>query len=553
MNMAASLARLPLLTAPVIKVRLDPDLTTPAILDGLLDGQFTVHGETHFIGRNVEWLNNPSDDIEWHIVLHKFFHAPGLVQRWLDTGDRRYLELCQTHMLSWIAMVPAGYIAADVTGRRIRNWVYALALLGGADPIFEQHIRASLVDQVLWLRDNLHPSRNHRTLELFAIFIAGVALERADWIDFGLQALAENAEADFLSDGAHVELSSHYHCIALRNFIETLEIADDNGISVPPRLRAIVAKASHFGRMLHKPDGMIPMLSDADTGNYRDLLGPGRKPELLEVFPDAGYAFLRDHTATTSDPMGSYLAFDFGDIGAGNHGHLDCLSIEFASKGRSLIVDPGRYSYHEATDPNWRAAFRSTHAHNLVTVDGYEQTRYHQGSKRMKLGGPAPAAKLVAAHQQPGFRLIHAKAQSAEYPVLLERRIIAHDAGWWLVHDRMHADEEHDYGLLFQLGPEAQNELNWLDQQTLRSPNLLILFRASHDFETEIEKGWIAPRYGEKQAAPRLANRMRAASGWYATLLLPFDREPPAVQFTAGSNFAEIDGVRIDLERGAAC
>ncbi len=553
MSAAVSLARASTSAAPSIRVRLDPELTTPALLDDLLDGGFTVHGETHHIGRDVDWLNNPSDDIEWHIVLHKFLHAPGLVQRWIDTSDRRYLDLCKTQILSWIDTVPPGFIAADVTGRRIRSWIYVITLLEGLEPTFVAQVRRSIAEQVEWLRSNLHPSRNHRTLELFAIFLAGVSLEHTEWIDFGLQELTLNALADFLPDGVHVELSSHYHCIALRNFIEALEISDDNGISVPSRLRDIVAKASHFGRVLHKPDGNIPQLSDADSGDYRALLGHGAKAELMEIFPTAGYAFLRDQAAVDGDRMGGYLAFDFGDIGAGNHGHMDCLSIEFASNGRSLIVDPGRYSYNETTLPNLRAAFRSTHAHNLVTVDGREQTRYYQGPKRMKIGGPAPAAKLVAAQMQKGFRYIHAQAQSAEYLVLLERRIIAHDAGWWLVHDNMVCNETHDYALTFQLGPEAQNELIWQDTVTLISPNLMMLFRASHDFEATTEQGWIAPSYGKKHAAPRIVSKQHASSGWYATLLCPFDHIPPAFAFAVGSDFVQVDGVRIDLERGVQC
>ena len=52
----------------------------------------------------------------------------------------------------WIAQVPPGFIAADVTGRRVRNWVYALALLDGAFAPLADAIEASLRQQVGWLR-----------------------------------------------------------------------------------------------------------------------------------------------------------------------------------------------------------------------------------------------------------------------------------------------------------------------------------------------------------------------------------------------------------------
>ncbi len=60
------------------------------------------------------------------------------------------------------------------------------------------------------------------------------------------------------------------------------------------------------------------------------------------------------------DPDGQYLVFDCGALGEGNHGHLDCLSFELAAFGRSLIVDPGRYTYFEGGPMNERAAFRGT-------------------------------------------------------------------------------------------------------------------------------------------------------------------------------------------------
>lgn len=546
-----------LLERPRVRVRLDPEICAPAVLDGLLEGRFTANGETHTIGDPVDWMNNPSDDIEWHIVLHKFFHAPALVHAWKASGDTRYLEICKTQVSSWIDRVAPGFIAADVTGRRIRNWVYMLALLDGDEPHFANRVEQSLRTQTGWLSRNLHPARNHRTLELFALFIASLWLGDGPSTDFALAALADNAEADFLPDGAHVELSSHYHCIALRNLVETIELARDNGLAVPQRLQDTVARACHFGHALHKPDGTIPMLSDADTGDYRALLGAPPELGKLEVFADAGYVFLRDDAALAGETHGSYLVFDCGDIGAGNHGHLDCLSFEFASRGRSLIVDPGRYSYNEKTVPNWRAAFRQTRAHNLVQVDGLEQTRYAQGPGRMKVRGPSPRARLTAAIDLGETRFVRAEARSAEYPVVLERGIVAHDRGWWLVCDRMAADSCHRYDLLFQLDPMAQDRAHLIElpggNRAVLSPNMLLVPLASHPSTLALEQGWIAPRYGEKHAAPRIVCSIEAANAWFATLIVPFDGDIPSIAFESDGAVARIDGAPIDLSSGAPC
>lgn len=532
---------------PVIRPRLDPELSGRAVLDQLLDGHFTVHGERHYIGDPVDWLCNPSADIEWHIVLHKMYHAPGLVQAFLVSGDERYLQLWQNHLRGWINVVEPGFIAADVTGRRIQNWVYALSLYlsGGCQAIdygFVEKVECSLGEQISWLRDNLHLSRNHRTLELLAIFIGSLWLQSEKGVAFALDALTDNAEADFLPDGVHVELSSHYHCVALRNFIDVIELAQDNDILVPHRLVQIIEKASCFARALHKPDGLIPMLGDADTGDYRAMLGAGAPLGRFALFPDAGYVFLRDEAAIAGDPDGQYLVFDCGPLGAGNHGHLDCLSFELAAFGRSLIVDPGRYTYFEGGAINARAAFRGTAAHNLIQVDGREQTAYSQGPKRMKIAGPAPAAELIAAQED----YVAARALSAEYDVILERRIMRGDAGWWLVRDHMISADKHDYDLRFQLSPETDGATHIIEltcgTRGVLSPNMLLIPLGSEAPQIFIEEGWVAPRYGLKLSAPRIRCHQHASSGWFATLLVPFAGVAPDAGFEASDK-----GYRIAL------
>ena len=87
-----------------------------------------------------------------------------------------------------------------------------------------------------------------------------------------------------------------------------------------------------------------------------------------------------------------FLVFDCGPLGDGGHGHYDALSIEMAS-GRPLVVDPGRFTYCD-DPPHWRRWFKSTAAHNTVTVDGLDQTPYHRGKPK---GGMARACLAAAA------------------------------------------------------------------------------------------------------------------------------------------------------------
>jgi hypothetical protein len=423
----------------------EPEITREKI-DGILSNNFNLNEESYPLPDRLDWLNNPSTDIEWAIMLHKFYYAVGLGIAFKETGDRRYADKWVELTSSWIATVPMDFLPSDVAGRRIQNWVFAHYYFVGecpteaVTPEFYVQFLASIHQQTSHLCQNLTPARNHRTLELYTIFLVAVVfpeLTDADtWLQFSIAELTKNAQTDLLDDGVHCELSTDYHHIVLRNFLAVKRLAVLNNINLPSQLDNSIKKALEFSMYVHKPDGIIPSLSDGDIGSFLSLLEQGHEfygdEEMLYVatkgrqgippkyrskaFPSGGYYILRsgwgndkkpstegegwvrggqnrelanscpphpnqEETLTAWDTSGSYederyLVFDCGDLGAGNHGHLDLLSFEMAAYGQSLIVDPGRYTYDESGETNWRVLFRGTSYHNTVLVDGLNQARY---------------------------------------------------------------------------------------------------------------------------------------------------------------------------------
>ena len=47
----------------------DPDATRRDRIDGVLMGLFELNGETHTLPSPIDWLRNPSADLEWHIRI----------------------------------------------------------------------------------------------------------------------------------------------------------------------------------------------------------------------------------------------------------------------------------------------------------------------------------------------------------------------------------------------------------------------------------------------------------------------------------------------------
>jgi uncharacterized heparinase superfamily protein len=542
---------------------IDADEIRPERIAGILAGRFEFNGETHALPDPIDWLTNPSRDVEWHILLHKFYYAVGLAQSWQRDGDARAVQRWTQLIDGWMAQTPAGFIAADVTGRRVQNWIYSLhALLlntnkpAPIDAAFLRRLLHSIHEQAEFLCAHLTPKRNHRTLELLAIFLAGVVFpefERAAaWRELALQETLANARADLLPDGVHCELSTDYHHLALRNWLQVRRLAADNGHGVPREFDRALEAALEFSLHVHQPGGRVPSFSDGDARSFLPLLAQGAAlfdrgdmqfvatggaegtPPTQRVahFPSSGYHVLRSDWASAD---AQHLVFDCGPLGEGNHGHFDALSFELAAFGNALIVDPGRYTYSESGEANWRVHFRSTAAHNTVCVDGLNQTRYlpkpirqasrhAQGSVRHKISGPAPDTALIEAFSGAHLDLLHGRCASHEYDAVHERCIVFVDRGYWIVSDWLRAGSEHDYALTFQLGATAQGQtrLHSEDAFTLvHSPGLALAQPRRRGHGVLAEAGWVSERYGHKQPAPALRTRVRARDAEFDTVLLP--------------------------------
>lgn len=542
----------------------DESLTSRAITDGIVAGQFTFNHETHQLPAGFDWTVNPSSDVEWLILLHKFYYSTGLGLAYHETGDARYVARWVELTSAWIDQVPPDFLSSDVAGRRIQNWIFAhyyfvtQSRSPHVPPQFYQKFLVSLHQQVQWLCEHLTPARNHRTLELYAIFLAAVVFpemrDAEGWLNFARSELLKNMQSDLLPDGVHCELSTDYHCLVLRNYLAVIRLARVNQILLPAEMDELVLRALDFAMWAHKPDGLIPSLSDGDTGSYLNLLEHGYElygsPELRYVatqgkggtppaqrakaFAAGGYYVLRsgwgeNETAYENE---QWLIFDCGPLGAGNHGHLDCLSFELAAYGQSLIVDPGRYTYDESGDSNWRVKFRGTESHNTVLVDGRNQTRYEFHKRKFKIKGPAPDHELKSFVSLPDFAYLHGLARSHEYAAIHERKIFFCAPAYWIVTDLLRAKETHDYELLFHLSAQAQGQTRSEASQAGRrivAPHLVLAGPADADTTLQIETGYISPTYGVRHPAPVVRLHRRAQNTCFNTVLFPWQLVRPDI------------------------
>jgi hypothetical protein len=529
-----------------------------ALAESVCAGRFTHAGVTLDLGVEPDWTTRAlPPDAEWRIEWSKFYYGLDLAHAYRETGGERYPRAWERLVRSWIEQVPAGSDSSDVTARRVQNWVYAWDSFAGAPRAarftegFEEKLLASLAEQVAHLRDHLTPERNHRTLELYALFVAALALPQLDangaLLDFSIAELHRNLLTDIRPDGVHREHSTHYHMLVLRSFLGARENARRFGLAFPEGFDAHLERACDFAMHCHRPDGSIPALSDSDTASYADLLALAAelfdRPDYLYVatsgargvgpkrrnvsFPDGGYFIQRSPWGKDEESFSDarFLIFDAGAIGDGGHGHYDLLNVEIAAKGRPLIVDPGRYTYSEHGE-NLRRWFKGTAAHNTVCVDGLDQTPYRRGKPK----GETARARVLERLSAPDFDALRAAALSPAYEARHARRVFFVASEYWLIVDQLTDERPHRYDLRFHLAPEAWGQTQVGSNGTngvARAPGLALVFDGART--PKLEAGWVAPVYGVKHPAPVVSVVAEGEShSCFFTLVAPLDADAPA-------------------------
>ena len=518
-----------------------------AVADAVRAGRFTHCGVTRAVGTDPDWLGAAlPEDEEWRIEWVKFYYGLDLAHAFRETGDAGYLHAWERLVRSWLEQVPPDRDASEVAARRIQNWLYAWGSFAsapdfpGLSPGLADELLASLAAQAAHVRTTLTPERNHRTLELYALFLLPLAFPELDedgLLAFAAEALHRDLRDAFRTDGVHRESSTHYHLVALRTFVAARENAVRYGLDLGDGYDERLARACEFAVHVHRPDGRIPALSDSDSGSYGELLAlAGRllgRPDLLWAasggaageppptrnpsFPHGGYYVQRSGwgDAATGFADERFLVFDCGPLGDGGHGHYDLLSVEIYGSGRPLVVDPGRYTYSEHGG-NLRRWFKGTAAHNTICVDGLDQTPYRRGKPR----GPVAEGWFLRRLRSPRLDVLVGEARSPVYDAVHERSVTFVAGEYWLIEDRLRGDRPHRYDLRFHLAAEDAE----IEGDTVRAPGLALVVAAAA--EPRLEDGWISQRYGKKRRAPVVSVAVEAREARFVALVFPGDARP---------------------------
>lgn len=556
--------------------------------------------------------DNPGDPKNVH-ELNRHQHLPRLALACWLTGRRELGHHALEQMEHWLDHNPPGmgvnWACSLEVGLRALSWMWTLLPLARAGALEDAPVdrlvgglRAHLEHVARY--PSVYSSPNTHLLgEALALFAGGVLLaemHRADeWLDAGIRHLVREADRQILADGMHAELSTYYHCYTLDFYLQALALADRNGIELPASLRDRVGALATVVRDLTRVDGTLPLLGDDDGGralalhgrhygSYRDglataavllerpdlahaaggpspesiwLLGPAAATRLDELAQAAGVGAgeSEGRSPSPAGPGGYHvqragaarLVFDCGDLGrlGGGHGHADALAVTLHTGGVEMLADPGTSLYNLA--PEWRDHFRSTAAHNTVTVDDLSQAEpgdVFRWSTRLQ-------ARLLAAHDWPGLELLEGEHRGylrLERPLTHRRIVLLVDRSYWLVVDDLRGAGSHRYELGYQLAPEtdagdvepeAVAPALWHAGVAAGGDRLGLWVGTSRPCRADVHRGaenpprgWVSRVYGERVPAPNLR----------------FVAEGPAPTTFVSVLFPEPDGVEVTVPEGDA-
>ena len=240
-------------------------------------------------------------------------------------------------------------------------------------------MRESLWRQLVVLARNVEDDvlGNHVIRNARALVLGGVSFGAAELLERGLGLLERELPAQILPDGGHYERSPVYHAVVLRDLREVSAATELTGLD------AVLERMRRFAAALARPDGRPALFNDGglELAPALDLEPPG---DGLALFPDTGYAVVRTPRV--------WLAFDCGPPSPPflpAHAHADALSLQLWVDGRSVVVDPGTFTYEPGSDRDW---FRGTRAHSTVAIDGNQFELW--GAFR---SGPLPRVELLEA------------------------------------------------------------------------------------------------------------------------------------------------------------
>jgi hypothetical protein len=498
----------------------------------------------------LTWTEDPFRESYWRFIFYGLRPTSDLLWAYYTTDDVRYRDK--------LLEILRSYVAFDSTQRpldrkrldnRHTSAFRAMVLLNAHAKLKRSEdlpadLEGGLVQAILRLGrfladpENFEGDQNHGFAEVAALLLVAEqfpdAPGAARWHEIATGRLDSLIDKTVDADGVEVENSPFYHFYVLSSLLEISAWAEANSVPLSPKTDRAVDKMVRYATYITLPDGQIPLLGASvtlDVRRNRPDLYPqlarefpefefvrsggtaGRPLERRSVmFPASGHAILTSGARNAAELAAqTHVVLDAGAYRT-SHSHLDGLSLNYHSAGRTLLPDSGLFTYEEETAEF--AYFHGTRSHNTVTVDGADQL---EGTVAQ---GPLHDEDEFSA--QSGVHTLYPGVTHRRSVILLRRDLV-------LVVDRLGSDTEHDYAQTWHLFPGAKLERPGglravatdggrpqlaIDQALTDGVELSV-----HTGERDPLYGWHSANYNRMVPATALEYRAQGSAAAFVTLI----------------------------------
>ena len=498
----------------------------------------------------------------WELNRHQYFITLG--RAYAITGDDRYASLMTDHLGSWMEDNPPKYginwsSSLELAFRAIA-WIWALSLVRQSPRLTGRlYVRALkyLYLHARHIEGNLSTyfsPNTHLTGEALGLLYVGTAFpafRRARrWRALGRQILLEQLDRQIFGDGVYFEQSTYYHRYTTDFYLHALLLTDSTEGRQHDVIRAKLDPLLDYVLSMTRPDGTSPLIGDDDGGrlvmlgerpsnDFRDtlalgaallqrgdcayaagraveelywLLGPAgvEAYENLNVvpsahcsraFPDSGYYAMRESWDVAADWAVVRCGPHASQTGA--HAHADALALELSVGGQPTLIDPGTYVYTASRAD--RDYFRSSAAHNTVTIDGLSSAEPAESPFKWKTVPRSRATAWVSNATLDFFQGEHDGYLRLAAPAVHSRTVLFLKGAYWVVCDRIRSDGKHRVALHWHWAPDIAlcsgdgtvvARVNGSDRPHV---NARVFSRAGR---LSCLQGWVSTAYGTRTTAP---------------------------------------------------
>ena len=502
--------------------------------------------------------------IIWELNRHQYFATLGQAY-WL-TGDERYARRFAEHLEAWMEANPPklgiNWASSLEVAFRSMSWLWAFHFFKSSPSLTPELLKRARKFLYLSARhlesylSTYFSPNTHLTGEALGLFFLGTMLpefhDAVRWQKLGRQILIEQLPVHVKKDGVYFEQSSYYHRYTADFYLHFLLLSRANNLDVPSEVENYLLLLLDHLMYITRPDGTTPLFGDDDGGrlamldvraandfrgtlgvaaavfdrgdykfvagdaaeellwltgaeglNSFDAIAATEPTETSKGFPDGGYFVMRDGWSTAAN----YMLFDCGPHGALNcgHAHADALAFDLAVNGRTTLVDPGTYTY--TGSKQLRDWFRSSQAHNTVTLDGQSSSLPNDAFSWLTIAR-CSLRNWITNHQFDFVSGEHDGYARLEHPATLTRSILFIKENYWIVRDTIISANEHSADVRFHFDSAGDEALA-----------IQCFAKDGSWFE---EDAHVSHCYGEREpATTRVFSALIKNAGDIVTFLLP--------------------------------